>query len=146
MIKNFFSQQKVLLLAFAFLLLPVTAIEFSVLSQTHGIFMYPLDDVFIHMALAKNLAFHHNWGINDHEFASASSSILYTLLLAGLFKVFSAQIIIPFLVNLIAGSVLLIVLQRWLRKENINQLPQLIILLCMIFFSPLPILLVCGME
>lgn len=144
--KNLFSPKVVLLLVIVAVALPVTAIEYSVFRQTGGIFMYPLDDVFIHMALAKNLAFYHNWGISQHEFASASSSVLYTLLLAGLFRVFSVQVIIPFLINCITGLALLAVLQRWLRKEKINGGPQLALLLCIVFFSPLPILLICGME
>jgi hypothetical protein len=144
--KHFFSQQWILLLVFAAVLLPVTAIEYTVLRQTKGIFMYPLDDVYIHMAMAKNLAFYHNWGINSQDFTAASSSILYSLLLAGLFRIFSVQIIIPFLINCLAGAVLLVMVQKWFRKQNINHAPQLILLLCLIFLSHLPILLVCGME
>ena len=53
----------------------------SILRATGGVFMYPLDDPFIHMQVAKNLAFHQTWGIFPGEFASASSSLLYTLLL-----------------------------------------------------------------
>jgi hypothetical protein len=144
--KNLFSPKIVLFLVIVAVALPVTAIEYSVLRQTSGTFMYPLDDVFIHMALAKNLANYHNWGISQHEFASASSSVLYTLLLAGLFRIFSVQVIIPFLINCVTGLVLLVVLQRWLRKEKIHNGPQLVLLLCIVFFSPLPILLICGME
>src|SRR5258706_7270458 len=128
--KNLFSPKSVLFLALIAVLIPVTAIEYSVLRQTKGTFMYPMDDVFIHMALAKNLAYYHNWGISRYEFASASSSVLYTLLLAGLFRLFSVQVIIPFLINCITGIFLLAVVQRWLRKENINNGPQLILLLC----------------
>ena len=69
----------------------VLLLELSVLKLTGGITMYPLDDTFIHMQIAKNLAFHHTWGIVPGEFASASSSLLYTLILAFLFKVFSFQ-------------------------------------------------------
>ena len=144
--KNLLSQKTVLFLVFAALLVPVAAIEYSVLRQSHGNFVYPLDDVFIHMALAKNLAFYHTWGISRYEFASASSSVLYTLLLAGLFRLFSVQVIIPFLINCITGLVLVASLQRWLRKQNIANGPQLFLLLSIVFFSPLPILLICGME
>ena len=72
---------------------PVAVIESYVLQHTGGTFMYPLDDTFIHMALARNLSYHGNWGMNPYEFASASSSVLYTLLLAGLFKLFSVQVL-----------------------------------------------------
>ncbi|MGI8952120.1 MAG: hypothetical protein ACR2FN_11105 [Chitinophagaceae bacterium] len=136
----------ILIVALAALFIPVIAIEYNVMKSTNGTFMYPLDDTFIHMSVAKNFAFYNNWGINKSEFASASSSLFYTLLLAALFKIFSAQIIIPFIVNVVAAIGLLIVLQRWLQKQNIPATAQLIILLCIIFFTPLPILIISGME
>lgn len=128
------------------LALPVTMIECAVLQRTSGVWMYPLDDTFIHMALAKNLAFHGVWGISRFEFASASSSVLYTIVLAGLFRIFSIHVIIPFLVNCLTGVVLLAVVQRWLIKERVTGGPLMWVMLCLLFFTPLPILLVCGME
>ena len=60
----------------------VFIIERSVLGQTSGVFSYPVDDVYIHMELAKNLAYHATWGVNPGEFGSASSSPFYTIALA----------------------------------------------------------------
>ena len=90
------------------LVIPIVLIELNVLKFTNGIFIYPLDDTYIHMSIAKNLALHNNWGISTNEFQSASSSILYTLLLSALFKLFSVNTLIPFIINLIAGIILLI--------------------------------------
>lgn len=45
-----------------------------------GVFEYPLDDVYIHLAIAENIA-GGTYGINPGEPASAASSILYPLLL-----------------------------------------------------------------
>src|SRR4029079_5892389 len=78
--------------------LPVISYEVQAL-RLNGTFIYPVDDAFIHMELAKNLAFYGNWGINSHEFGAASSSILYTLILALLTKIFSAGMILPLVVN-----------------------------------------------
>ena len=86
--------------------------EMGILHRTDGVFMYPLDDPFIHMQIARDLAFHGVWGINPGEFASASSSLLYTLLLASLFKIFSASVLIPFLVNIVAALALLMAVFR----------------------------------
>ena len=144
--KHSFSPKLVLILVLAVTGLSVAVIEYYVLRRTNGTFMYPLDDTFIHMQLARNLAVYGNWGIGPHEFASASSSVLYTLLLAGLFKLFSVHIIIPFLLNCVAGVFLLAALQRWLGKEGITGGPQLVILLFVVFLAPVPILLICGME
>ena len=56
-------------------LLGVGVIERGILSQTGGAFLYPLDDPFIHMQVARNLSLHGVWGINPQEFGSASSSL-----------------------------------------------------------------------
>lgn len=57
------------------------------LSQTEGHFTYVLDDPYIHLGIAKNLATHGVWGVTQYEFASASSSPLWTLLLAIFVKI-----------------------------------------------------------
>lgn len=114
--------------------------------ETGGVFMYPLDDPFIHMEVAGNLAADGTWGINPGEFASASSSILYTFLLAILFKLFSVQVIIPFVINCITAFILLLVIDQWLRKQGAGVLARLVILTLVIFFLPLPVMIISGME
>jgi hypothetical protein len=136
----------ILILSVAAFFLLLALLEFRVLRATGGIFMYPLDDTFIHMAVAKNLAFQGNWGIAGHEFESASSSVLYTLILASLFKGFGVHIIIPFVVNVIAGVLVLIAVQRRLIREGVGGRGQLLILLAVILLTPLPIVVFTGME
>jgi hypothetical protein len=145
-LKNLLSPKPVLFFALAVTGLCVGVIECQVLARTNGIFSYPLDDTFIHMALARNLSTYGAWGVSPHEFASASSSVLYTLLLATLFKIFSVRVILPFIINCVAAGVLLMVVQRWLRKEGVSGGGQLGILLVVVFAVPLPILIVSGME
>lgn len=62
-------------------------------------YAYPLDDTFIHLSMAKNLAFEGVWGIISHEFSSTSSSPLFTLLLSGLIKVFGNIHTLPLVIN-----------------------------------------------
>jgi hypothetical protein len=133
-------------LALAIFLAMVALLEWQIIRRTGGVFMYPLDDTFIHMAVAKTLAFQGNWGIAGHEFESASSSVLYTLLLAAFFKLFGVHILIPFIINVIAGCVLLAVVQRRLIREDVKGGAQLLILLAVVIFTPLPILVMSGME
>jgi hypothetical protein len=136
----------ILILAVAAFFLMVAFLEFRVLRGTGGIFMYPLDDTFIHMAVAKTLAFQGNWGIAGHEFESASSSVLYTLLLAGLFKLFGVHVTIPFIINLVAGVFVLVAIQRRLIREGVGGGGQLLILAAVIVLTPLPIVVFTGME
>ena len=140
------SRSVVLALSLCALIIPIVLIELHVLNFTNGILVYPLDDTYIHMSIAKNLALHNNWGIYSNEFQSASSSVLYTLLLSALFKLFSVQTIIPFLINFISGIILIVVIQQRLQKENIEYTAQFFILLLVIFFTPLPTLIISGME
>lgn len=136
----------VLIIALIALILPLALIEMQVLRLTGGKLIYPLDDTYIHMVIAKNLALYNNWGISPETFQSASSSILYTVLLSALFKLFSVNTLIPFIVNLVAAVILIFVIQRRLQKEDIGFIWQLLILLLVIFFTPLPILIISGME
>src|SRR6218665_438938 len=66
-------------------------------------FVYPIDDAYIHMAIAKKFGESGFWSINFNSFDSASSSILYTLLLSSLIKLFGDNIYYPMILNIVAG-------------------------------------------
>jgi hypothetical protein len=126
------------------LFLPVCLILCKVLNYTQGVFMYPYDDTFIHLTLADNLLKGH-WGINENEFASASSSLLYTLILA-FARLFSHSVLVPFIVNCIAGIAILCSVHFWLTKHQVSYIAQGMIFLLVIFFTPLPLVIISGME
>lgn len=65
-----------------------------------GVFEYPLDDPYIHLAMARGIA-RGTYGINPGEPASAASSALYPLLLVP-FAGTALQQLLPFFWNLIA--------------------------------------------
>jgi len=136
----------VLVFAFVALLLPVFLLYHFMTHATGGAFVYPIDDTYIHMVVARTLAFHGNWGIWGHEFESASSSILYTLILSLLTKVFGVHLFIPLIVNVLSGMIALVVVQRWLQKQAIGAFGQCMILLAVILLTPLPITVIAGME
>ena len=71
--------------------------------RTHPI-VYALDDTYIQMAIAKNLSLDMTWGINAGEFASASSSILWPLLLGTVYAGFGINEFAPFLLNLLFAA------------------------------------------
>lgn len=140
--KNSFTW--LLVLGLLFLFSPIYLIISQVLHYTNGVFIYPYDDAFIHLTIANHLI-KGVWGINANEFASASSSPLYTVILS-IFCFFSNDIVIPFLVNCLAGIGILVVLLFWLKKQEINFLGQGLIMLFVIFFTPLALLIISGME
>jgi hypothetical protein len=66
--------------------------------------------------------------------------------LAGIFKVFGVHLIIPLLVNVLAAILVIIVMHRWLQRQGLGTAAQLVILLFVNFLTPLPLLVISGME
>jgi hypothetical protein len=126
------------------LFVPVSIIVWKVLKYTHGVFIYPYDDTFIHLRIADNLI-KGSWGINEKEFASASSSVLYTLILT-FSRIFSHSVTVPFVVNCFAGIAAVFALHLWLKKHQVNYVGQIFVIALVIFFTPLPLLIISGME
>jgi hypothetical protein len=62
---------------------------------SEGKLVYAIDDAYIHIANARNLAETGVWGIRGNEYAFCSSSPVWTLVLAFLFKVFGSHECIP---------------------------------------------------
>ncbi|WP_456390296.1 hypothetical protein [Profundibacter sp.] len=58
----------------------LVALEAMALVQTGGYFEYPLDDVYIHLAIAETI-WAGGYGVNIQEYAAAASSPLYPVLL-----------------------------------------------------------------
>jgi hypothetical protein len=58
------------------------ALYVAVLALTGGRFTYPLDDPAIHLAVARRLAYDGTWGVVAGHYQAASSSPLWTLVLA----------------------------------------------------------------
>lgn len=65
-----------------------------------GVFEYPLDDVYIHLAMAEEITRGH-YGVNPGEAVGASSSVIYPLLLLP-FSGTDVQWMLPFFWNLAA--------------------------------------------
>lgn len=94
-------------------LLVVALFFFRIKAANHGMFLYALDDPFIHLALSQEIA-HGHYGINPGEFSSPSSSILWPFLLAPA-ALSRMSLYMPLLLNIIFGgaSVLLLAFAVW---------------------------------
>jgi hypothetical protein len=110
---------------------------------TDGRYSYPLDDTYIHLAMAKNAAFYNNWGVAHDTFSSASSAPVYTLLLSGLMRIFGDSSAYPLLVNSFFGNGIIIMVFLFFRKNYI-----LFLLACLFLFTPvlLHVQMLSGME
>ncbi|PSL20338.1 hypothetical protein [Chitinophaga ginsengisoli] len=118
----------------------------QVLVQTGGHFCYPLDDTFIHLSIAKNFALHGVWGINAQEFSAASSSPLYTLLLATFFKAGINSIWMPFYINVCFAFLLVIMTDKLLRRFSLPAAIRCITLISLVILVPVPVMVASGME
>ncbi len=111
-----------------------------------GYFGYYLDDASIHMAIAKNFALHGVWGVTPYAFSAASSSPLWTMLLAGWFRVFGVNTFAPLFLTVVGGFASLVVAWRILLRLPLPQTVRAFALLAALLFSKLPLLVFSGME
>ena len=126
-------------------LLVVIGVAVSSTGATGGRIVYPLDDTYIHMAIAKNFATRGVWGVSGDAFSSSTSSPLYTALLAAGDVAFGVRDLLPLVVNLLFGTVLIGALFRRLRRE-VSPRMVLPLLLFITAALSLPGLTLLGME
>jgi len=125
----------------------VAVLEYVSLKKTGGHFCYPLDDTFIHMAVAKNLVLHGNWGITPNGFVSTSSSPLYTIVLSLFFKIFTVNILMPFVISCLGTLLMLLAMQSELnRYSSLTVLNKSICILVSLLAGAIPALTLLGME
>jgi hypothetical protein len=118
----------------------------SILESNNGVFAYTIDDVYIHMAMAKNFSQSGVWGVTRYEFSSTSSSISYTLLLSVLYSVFGINDYLPFVINFLSGIALIIFVDNRLMQNKIPFAYRFLIILLIIVCTPLIPIMFTGME
>ena len=121
------------------------AMVYFSLRHTNGTLVYPLDDTYIHMAMAKNFAQHGVWGVTSHGFSSSTSSPLFTGILALGYFLFGYHGLQPLILNLIFGSILIAYV--YLRLAPIARFPWPgLATLGFLLIVSLPALTFIGME
>lgn len=135
-------------IALAVLMLAVVWILGKVQVGTFGRNLYALDDAYIHMAMARNLAQHGVWGVTPDAFSGSSSSMLWTLLLAGLFRLFGPVVWLPLALNVLCAAGIVIAVDRLLPawEGRGGLIIRTGALLSVALLVPLPTLVFFGME
>ncbi len=143
-----FAQRVPVLLVSSLFVLSLACMAAAIVHSTHGLFVYPLDDSYIHLALARTLAASGTWGLYPGEFASASSSPGWTVLLAAIATVTGTHLITPLLLNLLFGIALCFALDYGLRlvRPRSSPLFRALGLLLIVFAAPITNLAFIGME
>jgi hypothetical protein len=152
------SQSKVLILAMAILWITTGLVFVQCFRINQGHLSYTLDDAFIHLASAKNFARYGVFGVTPFEFSSSESSLLWCFLLAAIARIITDTTVLtyaPLVLNLAAATGILVIahraysdgtlIQSGIRKR-LTQLGGFLLLLAIIFVSPLPWLMFTGME
>lgn len=116
------------------------------LAENGGELVYGLDDAYIHMAMAKNFALHGVWGVTKFGFSSSTSSILWTLMLAGLFKVLGVVSLVPYILNILFAALALLLADAMLRGPIPSALYRFLTLVAFLLLTPFPPLITGGME
>jgi hypothetical protein len=114
----------------------------------NGFFCYALDDAYLHMAIARNLALHGVWGLNAGGFASASSSPGWTLLLSGAVRILGDRVWLSLALNAFFALLLLWFADRtvWLWAPGRPVWVRVALQISLVLFVPLPNLALVGME
>jgi len=132
-------------LVFAILWLAMAVTFVICRARTGGTFVYPLDDSYIYLALAKNIAEHGVYGVTQYEFTPASSSIVWPLLLLAV-RAITKNELGPLLLNVVFASVLARVLDVLLAEEGYGPKVRVAVVLGILFALPIFPIVFVGME
>ncbi len=115
-------------------------------SKTDGHYVYLIDDAYIHLAMAKNIALHEVWGITRYRFSSTSSSPLFTSLLGLLIRIFGNDDRISLYVNFFSGMGTVYFLHRYFKDIFRKSRDIVLSVLFTLFISVMHLQLLSGME
>ena len=135
-----------LLTAIALFLVCAAVVIRAALAQTDGVVVYALDDAYIHMAMAKNLARHGVWGCTPFHFSSSSSSLLWTLLLGVAYFVFGIHDVTVFVLNIVFGVLALAISNHYLSRFSTPPLLRVSALVALVIAFPMTAMVLMGME
>jgi|BioPla2DNA2_1021312.scaffolds.fasta_scaffold50909_1 hypothetical protein len=114
--------------------------------ENNGHLVYTLDDPYIHMSIAKNLATHGVFGVTRFEFSSSTSSPLWTLLLALSYRIIGVKDWLPGLFAAFFALATLYQTQSLTRLMGVRLWAQLLTVLLVAYFTPMIALVSTGME
>ncbi|MEJ7766279.1 MAG: hypothetical protein WKF89_00600 [Chitinophagaceae bacterium] len=144
---SFLNKNIPFVVAAIFLLVAVAILEYITLKKTNGVFSYPLDDTFIHMAVAKNSALYGVWGVSANEWVSTSSSPFFTGLLTIVYFLFGVNDYSPFLLGIAGALVLISAMQQELNKHTaVSTSHKAACMILALFVGAIPSLAALGME
>lgn len=128
-------------------LLQVWLMHRTMMRYTGGEVTYPVDDAFIHLAMAKRIAFAGEYGLGD-GFVSASSSISWPFLLAGVLRFVGGGAFAPLWMNGVLGCLAPYAVDATVLRIHADARPWQRVVMAMVVttLSLVPTLVCVGME
>lgn len=118
----------------------------QILINNNNHFVYPVDDTYIHLTIARNIAETSVPGINPGEFAYLTSSPLWTLILSGAYAIGFHSELVPLIINLLLSIIFIFHLNRFLNNYIDNKQQQTVYLFLILIVTSLLHLIFIGME
>lgn len=115
-------------------------------SLTGGTLVYAIDDPYIHMAMARNLALHGVWSVYPEGFTAASSAPGWVVLLSGAFLVSRFAEWTPLALNIIFGAAAVWVVYAVAAGAHPSRRYAALAALLATCSVPLPVMALVGME
>ncbi len=139
-----YSKWPLLLPALVFLLL-IGIYTLTSTTRCDGKLIYPLDDTYIHLGLADNLGSNGTWGFREDIFASASSSPLWTVILAPSLLIWYSELM-PFVINILFGLGIILLLYRIAKSRDLPPNIATVMSVLTVIFTSTVSLTLLGME
>ena len=140
------TRENIGLLAGALFVIVLSVQVIGSTQRNNGEFIYPIDDTYIHLAIARNFADYGTWGIDRYAFSSTSSSLLYSGILSLSLTLFGNFTTLPFVLNLVFAFLLLFTFYKLANADNMNNFVYFLGSLLLIVLVPLPSMVLSGME
>lgn len=119
-----------------------------IIKMNNNVFVYTIDDAYIHMAISKNLVENGVYGPTPYAFEPASSSLSWNFILAGIYLITGVNIFVPLVMNIVSGILAIFSIQKVLLSwyGHVSHKIHALILLIFIWVIPLITMSLIGME
>ncbi|MCI4670015.1 MAG: hypothetical protein MRZ79_17900 [Bacteroidia bacterium] len=132
----------VLLLTFGVM----AGLSYLALERTENSFVFPLDDTYIHLAIADQILESGNWGPSPFQFQYSSSSPGYSLLLSFVSSIFPSSPLLPLLINAIFLILFSWVVVKISATPKVGPFTRFLLVMAVMILIPIHLLGLLGME
>ena len=134
------------IIALSCLWLSLLVVLLAILTINSGSMVYTIDDIYIHLAISRNLNEYSVFGVTRYEFSSSSSSPLWNLIISAAFVLVGITDMVPLALNVILSSIAVVTFYVLLKDLDVSSQYITAVLLSFVFFTSLPGLVFTGME